>query len=139
MAQTPQPVSQTQWDNALEALYREAVLVQERIRLIIRLREIDLERLGIQVAPMQQAAVEPRTVKATTPGQAQDKAPAPAGGDGKAVDLPTLLETISQQVNRPLKMADFIPLVRGPGTRRRLRTSATWCTRRSSSWSGVAR
>lgn len=107
---------QTQWDKALESLHREAELVQERISLISRLREIDLERLGFQVAPVPKAAVEPKTVKAATPGQAQDKAPAPAGGeDGKTVDLPTLLETISQQVNKPLKQADFVTLVREAG------------------------
>lgn len=42
-----------------------------------------------------------------------------AGGlqtqDGKKMDLPTLLETISQQVGKPLKMADFVTLARQAG------------------------
>lgn len=63
MAQTRQPVPHTQWDKAMELLNREPELVQERIALISRLREIDLERLGFLVAPVQQATVEPRTVK----------------------------------------------------------------------------
>jgi hypothetical protein len=115
MAQTQQTVPQTQWDKELESLNREAELVQEQIGLMNRLREIDLERQGFQ-APVQQAAVEPRTVKAATPAQPQAKAPTPAGsGDGKTADLPTLLETISQQVNKPLKHMDFVTLVREAG------------------------
>jgi hypothetical protein len=114
MAQTRQPVPPTQWDKELESLNREAELVQERVGLIKRLREIDLHGQGFQVAPLQQAAVKPTTVKAATLAPAQVKALA-GGGDGKTADLPTLLETISQQVNRPLKLAELVTLVREAG------------------------
>ena len=123
MAQTRQPVPPTQWDKELESLNREAELVQERVGLIKRLREIDLHGQGFQVAPLQQAAVKPTTVKAATLARpqakpkglpAQVKASA-GGGDGKTADLPTLLETISQQMNKPLKLADFVTLVREAG------------------------
>lgn len=35
--------------------------------------------------------------------------------DGKSADLPTLLETIGQEVNKPLTCADFVTLVREAG------------------------
>ena len=105
MAQTRQPVPPTQWDKELESLNREAELVQERVGLIKRLREIDLHGQGFQVAPLQQAAVKPTRVKAATPAPAQ----------ANALALPNLLETISQQMNKPLKLADFVTLVREAG------------------------
>lgn len=37
------------------------------------------------------------------------------GGDGKSLDLPTMLETIGEQVNKPLTVADFVTLVREGG------------------------
>lgn len=40
---------------------------------------------------------------------------ATAGGEGKSLDLPTLLETIGQSVDKPLVLSDFVTLVREAG------------------------
>lgn len=59
---------------------------------------------------------QPQAKPKGRPAQVKSPALAPAGGeDGKTVDLPTLLATISQQVNKPLKQADFVTLVREAG------------------------
>jgi len=38
-----------------------------------------------------------------------------AGRDGKSIDLPSILETIGQQVQKPLVLADFVTLAREAG------------------------
>jgi len=120
----------TKYDDQLESKLKEAELLQEQIGLLQRVREIELEITGGVVAV---AAVP--TVRTTAPVQAAVAAPtgevkrrgrpkgttnaAKAAGvatdDGKSVDLPTLLETIAQQVNRPLLLADFVTLAREAG------------------------
>lgn len=49
------------------------------------------------------------------PKGAKNKPKEVVEGDDKSIDLPTLLETISQQVSRPLTCADFVTLVRESG------------------------
>jgi hypothetical protein len=121
----------TKYDDQLESKLKEAELLQEQIGLLQRVREIELEITGGVVAAT--VATVP-TVKATAPVQAQAaptgevkrrgrpkgttnavKAAGVATDDGKSVDLPTLLETIAQQVNRPLLLADFVTLAREAG------------------------
>lgn len=122
MATQTQQVPQTQWDKELETLHRDSELLQEKIGLLQRLREIDLQRNGGAAAAV--TAQAPTVAQVPTQAQApapkkkgrpkQVKAGVPAG-DGKTVDLPTLLETIGQQVNKPLTLADFVTMVRQAG------------------------
>jgi len=122
----------TKYDDQLESKLKEAELLQEQIGLLQRVREIELEITGGVVA----VATTAPTVKTTAPVQAAvqatptgevkrrgrpkgttnaAKAAGVATDDGKSVDLPTLLETIAQQVNRPLLLADFVTLAREAG------------------------
>jgi hypothetical protein len=113
-------MTQTRYDGDLERLNRQAELLQEEIGLLQRLREIDLERQG---------GSGPATVKTTTTtaaAVAQTDAPKRRGrpakvkagistDDGKSIDLPTLLVSLAQNVNKPLLLADFVTLAREAG------------------------
>jgi len=115
----------TVYDAELEALARKGQNIELRIGLLQRLRELDLEEAGVVVpattvkevpgnagtAPTAAKRGRPKAVKTTTKTA---KAGVPAG-DGKTIDLPTLLETIGQNLNKPLALADFVTLVRESG------------------------
>lgn len=114
----------TQYDAGLEVLTRQAERLQERIGLLNRLRELELEDAAVTVtaapatqaktaAPAQTAPVA-ATKKRGRPKQTGAKAGVPTG-DGKTIDLPTLLETIGQNLNKPLALPDFVTLVRESG------------------------
>ena len=109
----------TQFDGQLEKLVRDAERIQERIGLLQRLRELDLEEAGVVTT------VTTAPVATQAPAQTQE-APKKRGrpktvkteattGEGKSVDLPTLLETIGQNVSRPLTQAEFVTLCRESG------------------------
>lgn len=123
-------VQVTKYDDQLESKLKEAELLQEQIGLLQRVREIELEITGGAVVPTVtatvkapvQAAVQatPATGEVKRRGRPKGstnaaKAAGVATDDGKSVDLPTLLETIAQQVNRPLLLADFVTLAREAG------------------------
>jgi hypothetical protein len=110
--------TQTKYDGELESLNRRAVLLQERLGLLQRLREIELEEAGVVptavTAPVTATEVTAPKKKGRPKATATVKAGVPAG-DGKTIDLPTLLETIGQNLNKPLALADFVTLVRETG------------------------
>jgi len=125
----------TKYDDQLESKLKEAELLQEQIGLLQRVREIELEITGSITAPVAVVAVKAtvkvaQAVAQTAPvngevkrrGRPKGSTNAPkvaATGvvtdDGKSVDLPSLLETIAQQVNRPLLLTDFVTLAREAG------------------------
>jgi TolA-binding protein len=112
-----------------EKIQKQLELLQEQVGLLERLAEIE-ESLGSDngvapvPAPAPAQATKGQTKKATTKKATAPKA-ATANGegeragvqtdDGKVMDLPTLLETIGQQVNKPLMLPDFVTLVRKAG------------------------
>jgi hypothetical protein len=123
----------TKYDEVLELKLKEAELLQEQVGLLQRLREIELEMNGVVATQTVKAAAPAKAVVNAAPtgevvrrrgrppgtGKAAAAAATKAAGvatdDGKSVDLPTLLETIAQQVNRPLLLADFVTLARQAG------------------------
>ena len=113
-------MTQTRYDGDLEKLNRQAELLQEEIGLLQRLREIDLERQGPAVSV--KAAVKPTTTAVVAQTDAPKKRGRPAKvkagivtDDGKSIDLPTLLVSLAQNVNKPLLLADFVTLAREAG------------------------
>lgn len=109
-----------------EDLQRQLELLQEKVGLLERLAEIEEQGGANGVAAVaapeapkpaaagQQKAATKKTTKAAAAPKAADRAGVPTD-DGKVMDLPTLLETIGQQVNKPLQLADFVTLVREAG------------------------
>jgi hypothetical protein len=112
---------QTHYDADLEVLTRQAERLQERIGLLQRLRDLELEDAGVvpakqtatpghpgtapvTAAPAKKRAGRPKATKAGVPTE-----------DGKMIDLPTLLETIGQNLNKPITLPDFVTLVRQYG------------------------
>jgi hypothetical protein len=122
-------VKVTKYDDQLESKLKEAELLQEQIGLLQRVREIELEITGsvvvavptvnAAVQPAVQAAVQAAPTEVKRRGRPKGTTNAAKAGvaadDGKSVDLPTLLETIAQQVNRPLLLSDFVTLAREAG------------------------
>ena len=127
-------MNQTRYDGDLERLNRQAELLNEQIGLLQRLREIDVE-LG-QVIPAATSTTLAGKIKnpvAKNPpvdgvpkrrgrppkvkdGTAVTAAPTGVSTeDGKSVDLPTLLVTLAQDVNKPLLLPDFVTLAREAG------------------------
>lgn len=117
----------TKYDDQLEAKLKEAELLQEQIGLLQRVREIEQEISGTVVqtpgvkttAPVVGNEVKKRRGRpkgsTNVTKVATEGAEANEDNDGKSVDLQTLLETIAQQVNRPLLLADFVTLARQAG------------------------
>lgn len=120
----------TKYDDVLELKLKEAELLQEQVGLLQRLREIELEiNGGVATQTVKAAAPVKAVVTAAPTGEVRRRGRPPGTGkaataakaagvatdDGKSVDLPTLLETIAQQVNRPLLLADFVTLARQAG------------------------
>lgn len=126
------------YDDQLERATKRAVLYQEQTGLLQRLREIELEieldmesrggtttrtvkpvKVAAQVA--QAPGVETPTVvgevrrRGRPKGSTNKNKVAKPDDDGKSIDLPSLLETIAQQVNKPLLLADFVTLAREAG------------------------
>lgn len=107
------------------ALTEELQRLNERQGLLQRYREL-ADGTAPSVAPAAEApAPKPAAPKAPV-GDAPKKRGRPKGSknkpkeamtsdEGKPVDLPTLLETIGQEVNKPLTCADFVTLVRESG------------------------
>lgn len=115
--------AQTKYDGELEALAQKAQNLELRIGLLQKLRELELEEAGVvttapatatATAVPAQAPVKRGRPKAAAKPKTGQKAGVPAG-DGKTIDLPTLLETIGQNLNKPLALADFVTLVRESG------------------------
>ena len=128
----------TKYDDQLEQKLKEAELLQEQIGLLQRVREIELE-IGSGVAVLSPVKADKIAARNNPPSLSDlklsdltqpkrrgrppgsgnknkaPKAPKSDSEDGKSVDLPTLLETIAQQVNRPLIIAEFVKLARESG------------------------
>lgn len=132
-------MAHTKYDDQLELKQKEALLLEEQIGLLQRVREIELEIANFVVTKAQNAAVQTRraapVASPATNGVAKrrgrpkgsknvrkdktlvlaDGQVVEQGDDGKSIDLPSLLETIAQQVDRPLLLADFVTLAREAG------------------------
>jgi len=119
----------TRFDDELEVLTRRAERDQERIGLLQRLRELELEEKGGQSvttkAPAPVAATggtkrrgrPPKVKSAEGEGTTASDAATDSGDSGKGLDLPKLLETIAQQNSKPLLLDDFVTKAEKPGIR----------------------
>lgn len=121
-------------------LQNELEKINEQLGLLTRYEELAVGATGavpvpVPVVAAPKAAPKPKAEKTETKTTEETKTDAPkkrgrpkgsknkpkeaatgiANGDGKPIDLPTLLETIGQQVNKPLVLADFVTLVRESG------------------------
>ena len=119
--------AQTKYDGELEVLAKKAQNLELRMGLLRELQKLELEEAGVVqtptvrevpgnegTAPQGDATVKRGRPKAAAKPKTGQKAGVPAG-DGKTIDLPTLLETIGQNLNKPLALADFVTLVRESG------------------------
>ena len=106
---------QTQYDADLEALTRQAERLQQRIGLLQALRDLDLEEAGVTAAPAKTGPVQAAAPVQKKRGRPKATKAGVPTDDGKMIDLPTLLETIGQNLNKPLALPDFVTLVRESG------------------------
>lgn len=129
----------TKYDDQLERKVREAELLNQQVALLQRVRDIELEIRGllvpgsVEVTKTHNPSVTPKLADLTQSGVVGKRRGRPPGStnknkatkapedaddsvdDSKSVDLPTLLETIAQQTNRPLIIAEFVKLAREAG------------------------
>lgn len=110
-------------------LTNQAELIQEEILLLQRLQDIESQRTGtpaVTVRPTTTAKNVQNRKPAATTGDAPKRRGRPLGskngpkvaqdkGDGKRLDLPTLLETIGSQLGKPTKLDDIVVAVREAG------------------------
>ncbi len=138
MSQVQTTVPQTKFDAELDQRLKQSETLNEEIGLLQRLREIELSKLGYVENEANKPSTTPAAVKApvnpkpqvavaaatpTPTGDAPKRRGRPPGStnkakvpsDGKTINLPSLLETIAQQMSKPLKIDNFVTLVNQSG------------------------
>jgi len=136
-------MSITKYDTDISNLHRQVELLQEQIGLITRLREIELERIGlpehklkneakildVQILEVQDSKPKNRLVRPVSSSSSEMEVNGikkrgrgrPKGSrnvkntDGKSISLENLLENIAREVKKPLLQKEFVALVNQAG------------------------
>ena len=95
----------TKFDQELNDLNLRAKRDQERINLLTRLRNLELEEQGVV-----SASEKPHQKRGRKPNSEKTRIAKKDQVEGKRVSLKTLLEQIGRQVKKPLTIKDFVTM-----------------------------